>query len=112
MLGGVTETLLRTRPQRGWQLSAVLVVAVGIVGGVSLCSSTSGCSSRDAAAATVAALSSELQQAASAGQLSIDTLAGNMRRMNELAAVYESSGDVRTYCEGLDQLRDEFALKQ
>jgi hypothetical protein len=107
-----SETIRRHWVQFRWMVPAgVAATAIVVAGGVSIYGYASGCASREDATVRVGAMSSELQQAAASGKMSVETLAGNVRRMNELATAYESSGDHRGYCDDLEKLRGELALQ-
>lgn len=96
-----------------WRWAVPAAIAAGVVlttAVVSVWNSASGCSSREDVSARVATLSSDLQQSATAGTMSVTVLAANVRRMNDLATAYETSGDHRRYCDDLDKLRGELAL--
>ena len=71
---------------------------------------STGCYSRDAATARVAALSTKFQEAAATGTIKIDALATGIRRMNAAATSYNADADHAKFCDALDQVRGDFNL--
>ena len=64
-----------------------------------------GCSSRADVEARVADVTADLQAQASRGEISLVTLAGRIKRINDAAKAYERDADAQTYCDALSGLR-------
>ena len=82
----------------------VLVLAAGYFG----YRTTQSCSSRADVEARVALVSSELQDAAAQGKLSVEKLAEGIKRLNEASTAYNANNDHQAYCGVLNELRGEF----
>lgn len=68
-----------------------------------------GCSSREDVTARVAEVSSQLQQVAAQGKMTVEHLADGVKKLNAAATAYETTQDHQAYCESLDTLNAEFA---
>ena len=71
-----------------------------------------GCSSRAEVEARVALVSSNLQQAAAQGEITVERLADSVKRLNAAATTYEATQDHQAYCQALDALRSEVDLRK
>jgi hypothetical protein len=90
-------------------VAAAVGVAVVAAGAAFWFAGSSGCSSHDDVTARVAVVSSALQEKAAQGKLSVEELAGGIKRVNEAATAYETTKDAQAYCEALDKLSAEYA---
>lgn len=99
-------TWLRSRWWVGLPVGGALVAGTVFF----LAVDSTGCSSRDEVTARVASLSADLQQAAANGKMTVETMASNIRRMNEAAIAYGADEDHQAYCNALDKQRDELEL--
>lgn len=103
---------LATNPRARWIAGiGASVVVLLVVAGLFL-ATRGGCSSRDDVIARVELVSSAFQEAAAQGRIKVEDLASGVKRMNEAATAYESSGDHEAYCDALDALSDEFKLAE
>ena len=66
---------------------------------------SSACSTHADVEARVADLTSELQQAAANGSLSLDELAERIKRINAAATLFDRNKDAAAHCEALERLR-------
>lgn len=105
---GKLATDSRARWIAGIGAGAVMLL---VVAGLFL-ATRGGCSSRDDVIARVGLVSSSLQEAAAQGRIKVETLASGVKRMNEAATAYETSGDHQAYCDALDTLNAEYDLAE
>lgn len=88
----------------GGAFAALLLIAFLYIG----VGRARGCSSRADVEARVALVSSQLQEAAAQGKLSVEKLAEGIKRLNEASTAYNASSDHQAYCEVLNELRGNF----
>lgn len=67
-----------------------------------------GCGSRADVEARVALVSSQLQEAAAQGKLSVAKLAEGIKRLNEASTAYNANADHQAYCQVLNELKGDF----
>jgi hypothetical protein len=85
----------------------VAISAFALALALAVVASTPGttCATHADVEARVAHLTSELQQAAANGNLSLDELAERIKRINAAATLFDSSKDAAAHCEALERLR-------
>lgn len=85
----------------------VIVVAAAVL----FLSGGRACGERSDVEARVALLSSNLQADAAAAKITIEELSVRIKKLNAAATAFETSKDLRAYCEALDALGEEFLPK-
>lgn len=92
-----------------WRIGAAGLTGVAAIGLVAwLVGGGRPCGERADVEARVAALSGNLQADAASAKITIVELSSRIKKLNAAATAFESSKDLRAYCEALDQLGEEF----
>lgn len=117
-LTDVTNTLTSavTRARAAWaalaprtRLAATAGAVVLVIGGiVAFATSGRSCGERADVEARVAILAAANQADAASGKITVSQLAERTKKLNAAATAFETSKDMRTFCEALDDLDEVF----
>lgn len=103
--------VLKRHPRRAAVIAGASALLIVILG-AGFFGWSRGCTSRDEVASHVAVATSQFQEAASQGEITIEQLADGVRRLNAAATAYETDHDHGAYCKAVDTLREELMPKR
>lgn len=87
------------------QRIAMASVALILVLAIFASTQSTGCSNRIDVETRVTDVTSQLQQDAATGKLSLDELADRIKRINAAATLFDNDRDAAAHCEALERLR-------